>query len=88
MERGGADDEGSGAGGQQHDGGLKNLRPGDRRLEHPEPAFQMVRHEPVLVVLEERDVLDDHVHEQIGQRQDGGRRRFHVETGKHERERQ
>src|SRR6185312_3591839 len=79
-----ADEEGGGADGEEGDLGLEELGPWRGLLEDQKPAFEMIGYEPFLVILKERDVLHDHVHEKIGKREDGGGGGFHVEARKHE----
>ena len=87
LKRRCADDKGRGAGRQEDDFRLEELRPRRGRLKHQKPAFKMMGDEPVPVRLKKRNQLHDRVHEQIRERHDRGRRRFHVEAGKHERHR-
>ena len=88
MKSGSPDHKDGGADGKQDDFGLKNLRPGCGRAKHQQPAVEMMGVAQVLIGLDTRDVLPDHVDEKVRECKNSGGGRLDVEAGKHERHRQ
>ncbi len=63
--------------------GLNNAPPGDGFIEQVEPGVEVIGEEPGLVIVKVRDLLQNAVHENKRQGQDGGSGRFHVKAGEH-----
>ena len=86
LKRRCADDEEGQIESKQNAERLANLPPRNGLGEHEQPDVQVIGQKPMLQIAEVGNVLHDEVHEHKRDRQNGRRRRLHVETGKHERQ--